>query len=137
MSKTLNVGDSATIEHAFSAEEVRQYAELAKDFNPIHLDPEFAAQTQFGQPICHGMLVASLFSGLLGQKLPGEGAIYMGQDIQFKAPVFIDQPVTARVEITSIRADKPIVELTTTCTDADGKVLVTGKAVTFVPWLQA
>jgi acyl dehydratase len=135
MSKQLNIGDSAVINRQFSAAEVLEYAELTTDRNPIHLDPEYAAGTSFGKPIAHGMLVSSLFSALIGQHLPGEGAIYLGQDIQFKAPVFLDQTITARVEITHIRSDKPIIELKTVCTDDTGSELVTGKAVCYVPWL--
>lgn len=137
MNKELTVGDTASITRAFSEEDVRLYAELSTDKNPVHLDEEFAANTQFGQRIVHGMLVSSLFSALLGQHLPGDGAIYMNQNLKFKAPVYLDMEVTATVEITEINERKPIVSLTTVCTDQDGNVLVTGDAVMYVPWLRA
>jgi len=136
MKKTLKIGDTASIRRVFTEVDVRAYAELSTDFNPVHLDPEFAAGTQFGQRIVHGMLVSSLFSALLGQHLPGEGSIYMGQNIKFRAPVFLDQEVIASVEIIDIRGDKPIVKVETLCLDSDGKVLVTGDAVMYVPWLE-
>lgn len=136
MSREIKVGDTASITRAFTEEDVRQYAELSTDKNPVHLDAEFAATTQFGQRIVHGMLVGSLFSALLGQHLPGDGSIYMGQNLKFKAPVFLDMEVIATVEVTAIREGKPIVSLSTVCTDTDGKVLVTGDAVMFVPWLK-
>lgn len=136
MNKDIKVGDAASITRVFTDEDVRLYAELSTDKNPVHLDEEFAANTQFGQRIVHGMLVSSLFSALLGQHLPGDGSIYMGQNLKFKAPVFLDMEVTATVEITDIKVGKPIVSLTTVCTDADGKVLVTGDAVMYVPWLK-
>ncbi len=137
MSKELKIGDSASITRAFTDAEVRQYAELSTDRNPVHLDDAFAAGTQFKQRIVHGMLVGSLFSALLGQHLPGDGAIYMAQNLQFKAPVYLDMAVTARVEITAIHPKKPVVTLTTTVVDADGKIMVTGEAVMYVPWLRA
>lgn len=136
MSKVIKVGDTASITRAFSEEDVRLYAELSTDKNPVHLDAEFAANTPFGERIVHGMLVGSLFSALLGQHLPGDGAIYMTQNQSFKAPVFLDMEVTATVEVTEVRTDKPIVKLTTTCTDENGKVLISGEAVMFVPWLK-
>lgn len=136
MSKVLNIGDTAQLSRAFSDADVRQYAELSGDHNPVHLDAEFAAQTQFEQRIVHGMLVASLFSSLLGETLPGHGAIYMGQNLSFKAPVYLDMEVTASVEITAIHPKRPIVTLATLVVDSEGKTLVQGEAVMYVPWLQ-
>lgn len=136
MSKTLTVGDTASISRAFTEEDVRLYADLSTDHNPVHLDANFAASTQFGQCIVHGMLVGSLFSALLGEQLPGHGSIYMSQNLQFKAPVYLDMQVTVTVKITAIRADKPVVTLQTTCEDVQGKLLVTGEAIMYVPWLK-
>ncbi len=137
MNRTIKVGDVASLTRAFSENDVRQYADLSTDRNPVHLDADFAAGTQFGQRIVHGMLVGSLFSALLGEQLPGNGSIYMGQSLQFKAPVYLDMEVTAKVEVTAIREGKPIVTLATTCTDGNGKLLLTGEAVMYVPWLSA
>jgi acyl dehydratase len=136
MPRELRVGDSATIRRAFSEADVRQFAELSTDRNPIHLDAEYAADTQFKQRIVHGALVASLFSALLGEQLPGHGAIYMSQSTQFKAPVFLYMEVIATAEIISIHEKKPIVTLSTTCVDTEGKTLLSGEAVMYVPWLQ-
>ena len=137
MTKTLQIGDTATLTRVFTDEDVRLYADLSTDHNPVHLDADFAASTQFGQRIVHGMLVGSLFSALLGEQLPGHGSIYMSQNLQFKAPVYLNTEVIASVEITAIREGKPIVSLKTTCVDNDGKLLVTGEAVMYVPWLKA
>ena len=137
MKRELKVGDTASITRLFTDEDVRLYADLSTDHNPVHLDEDFAKQTQFGQRIVHGMLVSSLFSALLGEHLPGHGTIHMSQNIQFKAPVYLNTPVIATVEIVNIREGKPIVTLQTTCVDESGKVLVTGEAVMFVPWLKA
>ncbi len=125
----LHVGQRASVTKAFLESEVAQFAELSLDKNPIHLDQDFAASTVFGRRIVHGMLVASLFSGILGQKMPGEGTIYLGGTIQFVGPVFIDEPVTAFVEITKIREDKPIVTLKTWCENPNGEIVVDGEAV--------
>src|SRR5210317_950494 len=103
MDKTLNVGDKSMLRKAFSEEEVLQFANISADKNPLHLDRDFGNASIFGHRIAHGMLVASLFSGLIGMKLPGGGSIYLGQSITFKAPVAIDEKVTASVEIIHIR----------------------------------
>jgi acyl dehydratase len=118
---------------SFSTEEVNEFAQLSLDNNPIHLDEEFAATSMFGQRIVHGMLVASLFSGLLGQNLPGIGGIYLGQKLSFKAPVMIDEEITASVEIINVRPDKPIITLKTVCTNRAGKTVIDGEAVVMIP----
>jgi len=129
MGKTLRIGDKAELSKAFTEEEVFRFAELSADKNPLHLDKDFGRASIFSQRIVHGMLVASLFSGLIGMQLPGEGSIYLGQTLAFKAPVAIGEQVTATVEIIKIREDKPIVTLRTLCIDSGGKVLIEGEAV--------
>ena len=129
MTKTLKVGDRASLRKAFTEEEVFHFAEISTDKNPLHLDEEFGAASIFGERIVHGMLVASLFTGLIGMELPGQGSIYLGQTLAFKAPVAIGEQVTASVEIIKIRADKPIVTLRTVCMNAKGVVAIDGEAV--------
>jgi acyl dehydratase len=128
MSK-IQMGQTASVSKSFSEQEVNMFANLSLDFNPVHLDPEFAKTTVFGKQIVHGMLVSSLFSGLLGKHLPGEGTIYLGQDLKFKKPVYIDQKVTASVEVINIREDKPIITLSTICKNDSGEVVISGQAI--------
>lgn len=136
MNRTLQVGDKASRLRTFTDVDVQQFADLTGDHNPVHLDAEFAAGTQFKAQIVHGMLVGSLFTGILGEDLPGPGSIYMTQNLSFKAPVYLGQEVMASVEVMTIREGKGIVSLDTYVTDQDGKVLVKGDAVLFVPWLK-
>ncbi len=126
---TLKVGDRATITKTFSEAEVFQFAEISTDRNPLHLDKDFGRASIFGQRVVHGMLVASLFSALIGMELPGPGSIYLGQSLSFKAPVGIDEPVTASVEVITIREDKPIVTLRTVCINSEGTTVIEGEAV--------
>lgn len=137
MHRTFQVGDKVSRNRTFTDIDVQQFADLTGDHNPVHLDAEFAAGTQFKAQIAHGMLVGSLFTGILGEELPGPGSIYMSQNLSFKAPVYLGQAITATVEVTNIREGKGIVSLDTYVTDQDGKVLVKGDAVLFVPWLKA
>lgn len=123
------IGQKASLTKRFGAAEVEVFAGLSEDFNPLHMDSAFAATTPFERPIVHGMLLASLFSGLLGQQLPGKGAVYLGQSLSFKQPVFVGDEVTAEVEIIAMRSDKPIITLATRILAAGGALAVTGEAV--------
>lgn len=129
MNRELKVGDNASLSKAFTEEEIIQFASILEDKNPVHLDESYAAESVFGQRIVHGMLVASLFSKLLGTDIPGEGTILLGQTLSFKAPVVIGEEVTASVEIVRIREDKPIVTLHTLCVNKKGQLVIDGEAV--------
>jgi enoyl-CoA hydratase len=128
----LSIGQRVSTTRVFSMDDVQSFAALSGDANPIHLDPEFARHSIFGRPIVHGLFTTSLFSRLLGEELPGPGTIYLGQSLSFVRPVFVGDEVTASVEITNIRQDKPIVTLRTIVTTHDG-IAVDGEAVVKVP----
>ena len=123
------VGDAATRSKTITDDDIRAFAELTGDHNPVHLDDEYAAGTRFGRRIAHGMLAASLISATLANELPGRGAVYLGQSLRFVAPVLPGDTVTARVEVTKVREDKPVVTLETVCTNQRGERLVEGEAV--------
>ena len=129
MNSKLKVGDKATLSKAFTKNEVEQFAKISLDDNPIHLDREYAESTVFGQPVVHGILVASLLSGLMGGKFPGHGTIYLGQTLKFMAPVYVDEEIEATVEVVKIREDKPIATLKTHCVKSDGTIALEGEAV--------
>lgn len=133
MAQKFYIGQQAHIRKSFSAKEVERFAEISLDRNPIHLDEKAAAATVLGRRVVHGMLAASLLSALLGQHLPGDGTILLGVNIQFKGPVFLDEEVTAFVQITKIREDKPIVTLRTWCENAHGEIVLDGEAVAKAP----
>ena len=113
-------------------DDIRAFADASGDHNPLHLDEEFAKQTRFGRRIAHGMLSASLISAVIANELPGEGSIYLGQTLQFVAPVFLDDTVTARVTVSSIREDKPILKLETVCTNQRNEVVIRGEATVLI-----
>ena len=129
MNGKFNVGDKANLSKTFSESEVEHFAKISLDDNPIHLNKEYAESTVFGQRIVHGILVASLLSGLMGGKFPGHGTVYLGQSLNFKAPVYIDEEVEASVEVIKIREDKPIITLKTLCVKSDGIIAIEGEAV--------
>ncbi len=129
----LAVGDSASRTKTFSDDDVRTFAEISGDNNPIHLDDEYAAGTQFGQRLVHGILTSGMISAVLGTQLPGPGSVYIQQTIKFRAPVFIGDTITATVTAKKIRQDKPIATFETVCKKADGTVVIDGQAVLLLP----
>lgn len=130
---TLKAGDAAEISKTITDEDVRAFAELTGDRNPVHLDDDYAATTRFGRRIAHGMLGASLISTVLAGELPGRGTVYLSQTLRFTAPVFLGDTVTARVTVTRVREDKPVVTLETVCTNQRGERVVEGEAVVLLP----
>ncbi|MCA9522995.1 MAG: MaoC family dehydratase, partial [Myxococcales bacterium] len=100
---------------------------------PVHLNEAYAATTRFGKRIAHGMLVGSLFSTLFGTRLPGHGSIYLGQSLRFKRPVYLGDTITARVELSALREDKPIGTFRCVATNQDGEIVIDGEATLLVP----
>jgi 3-hydroxybutyryl-CoA dehydratase len=129
----LKVGDTASLTKTITDADIRAFAELSGDRNPIHLDDEYAATTRFGRRIAHGMLAASLISTVLGTELPGIGTVYLSQNSRFLAPVYPGDTITARVTVKNIREDKPIVTLETICENQHGELLIKGEAVVLAP----
>ena len=129
---TLLPGDKASRTQTISDEMIRSFAELTGDTNPVHLDDAYASTTRFGRRIAHGMIAAGLISATLANDLPGPGTVYLSQTLQFKAPVYPGDTITATVEVKSVRPDKPIVTLNTICTNQENKVILEGEAVVLV-----
>jgi 3-hydroxybutyryl-CoA dehydratase len=107
------IGQFASEVKTFTEKDVLDFSKLSGDKNPIHFDDNYAQNTRFKKRIVQGPFVAALFGGLLGSELPGAGTIYMNQNTNFLAPVFLGDTVTATVEIKSIRSDKPVIKLRT------------------------
>ncbi len=126
----LEIGMTDSITKTIQESDVYTFAELSEDRNSAHTDPEAAAKGIFGKQVAHGMLVGSLISAVLGTKLPGEGTIYMEQDLKFMRPVFFGDTITATVRVSEIiNEEKGIYRLDTTETNQDGQVVVSGYAV--------
>lgn len=124
----LKIGDKFTTNRLVTDELIRQFAEVSGDFNPIHLDEDFAKTTRFGNRIAHGMLSGAFISAVLGNELKDMKIVYLSQTMKFTAPVFIDDTVTTTATIINIREDKPIITCETICTNQNGEMLVTGES---------
>ena len=128
----LQPGDNASRTCTITDDMIRAFAHLTGDTNPVHLDDAYAAGTRFGRRIAHGMIGAGLISATLANDLPGPGTVYLSQSLQFKMPVYPGDTITARVEVLTVRSDKPIVTLATVCTNQDDEVVLEGEAVVLV-----
>ena len=125
----IKIGDTASSSKTVTEVDIANFAEVSGDFNPIHVDAEFASQSMFKERIAHGMLSASYISALLGNQLPGPNTLYLGQTLNFKNPVKIGDTVTAEVKVTEKRDDKRILKLETTVTNQRGEVVIDGGCV--------
>ena len=128
----LKIGDKFSTSKQITDEVVRKFAELSGDYNPIHLDEEFAAKTRFGRRIAHGMISGALISAVLGYEFKERKIVYLSQTLKFTAPVFLDDIVTATATVTNIREDKPIVTLETVCANQNGETVLKGEAAVMI-----
>ncbi|MBX9684693.1 MAG: MaoC family dehydratase [Hyphomicrobium sp.] len=128
----LQVGQEASMSRVVSEADIVAYAALSGDYNPVHLNQDYAASTQFKERIAHGILSAGYISALFGMKLPGPGAIYISQTLNFKGPVKIDDRVETLVRLIELIAEKRRAKFDCLCT-VNGKPVLTGEAVLLVP----
>lgn len=124
-----SIGDYEISERIYTEEMVRLFSELSGDRNPIHLDVQFGAASIFKKNIVHGILVAGQISALLAEKLPGPGSIYLHQSLNFKAPVFWNDIIIAKVLVTKVKYEKSIVILYTECKKKSGEIVIDGEAI--------
>lgn len=125
----LYIGQTASLSKAFTSEEVLLFSELSLDKNDIHVNDEYAQKTIFKKRIVHGFLSGSLISAVIGTLLPGKGAIYLHQDMDFKKPVYHNEEITARVIVERINEEKHIYYLKTQCYNNQGEIKIDGNAI--------
>ena len=125
-------GESAKISKEITEEDITTFARITMDYNPVHIDREFASKTRFKARIAHGMLSAGMISAVLGTKLPGPGCIYISQSLKFIRPVRIGDILTAEVEVTDWDSSKNKIRLNTRCYNQLDKDVVIGEAVLIV-----
>ena len=129
------LGSRGTWTRTFTAEDVETYASLTGDRNPLHFDAEFAAAVRPGALIVHGGLTTGLFNALVAEVLPGPGSVFLHQEWEYPAPVYIGDTVTAEAEVIAVREDKPITTLRCVARRGDGTEVLRGTSVvyTFIP----
>lgn len=125
----LKVGDTFSKSREVTDALIRAFAEVSGDYNPIHLDEEFAKNTRFGKRIAHGMLGGAFLSGVLGNEFSVRKIVYMSQTMRFVKPVFIGDTITTTAKVLHIREDKPVVTVETVCENQAGETVIKGEAV--------
>lgn len=123
------VGDTASFTKTVSESDIYGFAGITGDFNPMHVNAEFAAASRFERRIAHGVLSAGLISAVLGMQLPGPGAIYVSQSLRFLRPVYIGDTITAEVEVAERIEEKNRVRFATRCRNQDGELVAEGESV--------
>ena len=128
----IKVGSSAEITKIMSLEMVKSFAGISEDFNPVHLDADYASKSRYKAQIIHGLMATSLFSGLFGTKLPGKGCVYKSQNIRFKRPIYVGDEVTARVEVVEVDMKNKVISFKTHCL-VNRKIMINGESEIFIP----
>ena len=131
----LYVGQKATRTLTFTEDSVKAYAEMTGDYNPLHFDREFAANTRFKELVVQGGLTAGILNALVAMDMPGPGTVFMNQNLQYTAPVFIGDTITAEAEILELHQTKPVTKLKMTVTRQTGEKVLEGECwcYTFSP----
>ncbi len=125
----IKVGDVYTFDVMYHQKDVETFAQISGDNNPIHINQEYAKQTPFGQCIVHGFFAGAVFSRVFGTQWPGEGTVYMNQEMSFRAPVFVEKPYTAKFKVLEINEEKHRGVIECILEDEQGKQAIIGKAM--------
>lgn len=128
----LSIGMTESYEQTITDADIKNFAGLSGDNNPVHVSEDYAEKSRFKKRIAHGLLSASFFSALFGTKLPGYGCVYVSQNLRFLRPVYINDTVVASIEITKIDYEKSRVFFNTKC-KVKGKTVVDGEAEIYIP----
>ncbi|MBI4833834.1 MAG: MaoC family dehydratase [Planctomycetes bacterium] len=129
----IKIGDKASFSKTISEADIYTFAGVSGDFNPVHINEEFAKNSLFKTRIAHGFLVGSFISTVLGTQLPGPNTIYLAQDLKFKAPVKIGETLTAECEVLEKNDEKKILKLKTTVRNQSGVPVIEGTATVMKP----
>ncbi|HET6650063.1 MAG TPA: MaoC family dehydratase [Candidatus Limnocylindria bacterium] len=126
-----DVGSRATWTRTFTADDVEAFARLSGDRNPLHFDADFAARTRVERLVVQGGLTTGLFNALVAERLPGPGSVFLHQEWDYPAPVYIGDTVTAEAEVLEARADKPITRLRCVARRGDGTEVLRGECLVY------
>lgn len=129
----MSIGQTASYTRSVTEQDIQLFAAVSGDVNPVHLDEEFAATTQFKQRIAHGMLTGAFVSAAIALELPGPGTIYLGQSLRFRRPVLIGDEVTVHLEITEMKDARKFVTLDCKIVNQNGDAVASGTAEVMAP----
>ena len=124
----VSVGQKASRRLTLTKNHVKAFAELSGDYNPLHFDEAFAAKTKFKRLVVQGGLTTGLLHAIVAMDMPGPGTVFLSQNWKFTAPVYIDDTITAEVEVLSVHETKPVTHLKIQVTQQDGETVLEGEA---------
>jgi acyl dehydratase len=124
----ISIGDKKKFTEKIDESKLQEFAKLSGDFNPLHMNEEYARTTKFKKRVCHGMLLASFFSKLVGMHLPGKNALYFSQDLNFQSPCYLGDQITVEGEVLDKSDSTRIITIKTSIYNQDGSCLVDGTA---------
>jgi len=125
----MDVGQEHSEHITITPEMVAEFAKVSGDYNPIHLDAEYARATAFGKPIAHGLLTGALLSGIMGTRFPGRGTVLLEVGLKYMRPVYVGDTAHFRLKVIHVRPDKPIVTIQCTILNSNGEVTAEGETV--------
>ncbi|MFK3818845.1 MaoC family dehydratase [Pseudomonas sp. NPDC089407] len=128
----ISIGMTVSYSQTITDADIKAFAGLSGDHNPVHVNAEYAEASRFGRRIAHGLMSAGFFSALFGTRLPGPGCVYVSQTLNFKRPVYIDDTVVATVTVTGVDLKSNRVTFDTLC-KVKGKVVIAGAAEIYIP----
>ncbi|MFK5949207.1 MAG: MaoC family dehydratase [Methylococcales bacterium] len=130
--ENIKIGMKVSYSQTITDADVKNFAGISGDHNPVHVNDEFASTSRYKKRIAHGLISGSFFSALFGTKLPGPGCVYVAQSFNFKRPVYLEDTVTATAEVTNIDLKKRRVFFNTLC-KVRNKIVINGTAELYVP----
>lgn len=130
--ESIEPGMSASYSQTITDSDIKSFAGLSGDHNPVHVDSDYAEKSRFKKRIAHGLMSAGFFSAIFGTRFPGPGCVYVSQNLSFLRPVYIDDTVTATVSVSSVDIKRRRVFFDTTCT-VKGKKVISGSAEIYIP----
>ena len=128
----IKLGDTVSFTEKITKSHLDNFANLSGDYNPLHMDENYAKNTKFKKQVCHGMLLASFFSKLIGMYLPGKNSLYFSQTLNFQAPCYVDEQLTIQGEVIDKSDATRMITLKTTIHNGSGICLVDGVAKVLV-----
>ena len=131
--KQLAIGDAAEFSKTVTETDIAMFAAISGDFNPVHVDAQYAAGTPFGARVAHGPLTLALCAGILGMRLPGLGTVAVSNRIEYRRPVYIGDTITARVEVAELDVERNRATMVIRWTNQDDTVVAEGEAVVKPP----
>ena len=128
----IKIGLTKEIKIKINKSTINQFAEISGDFNPLHMNEQYSKKSKFGRRICHGMLLSSFFSKLIGMYLPGKNALYFSQNLNFMEPCFMDDKIFVRGEVVDKSESTRMIKIKTTIKNEEEKILIEGIAQVLV-----